>query len=139
MVIWRLTSDGDTLDTSWGGDYDGIAGRDGYVRYDRAGGNDAATGVAVDGSNRIIAAGHTSANGDSDVTVWRYTDDTGTLDSTFGNNGVSFADTAPAARTDNDLAFGGITIDGNGKILTTGQSFINGATSVDMTIYRFLP
>lgn len=138
MVIWRLTPDGAALDTSWGGEYDGIGGRDGYVRYDRAGGNDAATGVAVDGQDRIIAAGHTSANGDSDVTVWRYTDDFGTLDTTFGNGGVAFADTAPATRTDNDLAFG-MTLDGNGKILATGRSFINGATSIDMTLYRFLP
>jgi uncharacterized delta-60 repeat protein len=91
FVVARYTTSG-ALDTTFGG------GK-GYVMTDVAGvvggnfatnGQDRAYAVAVDGSGRIIAAGHASNDNSSNnynlVALARYTSN-GTLDTTFNSSG----------------------------------------------------
>lgn len=136
MVVWRLTANG-TLDTSFGGNYDGIAGSDGYFKYDRAGSDEYASSVAVDSSGRIVVAGASTSATDSDVTIWRLTSN-GILDAAFASNGISIFDTPTAYSPDNDR-ISSMTIDSTGRILATGSSLIGGSTTERMTLFRFLP
>ena len=126
MIIWRLGDDG-SLD----GDFAGA----GFVAsHDAAGGgaDDAALGVAVDATDRILATGYSrNSGGTLDLAVWRYTA-AGLPDTTFNGTGIMAANFA----TSGDLADTGsaILVDGAGRILVTGDTNTSG--NADMLLLR---
>ncbi len=77
FLIIRYLADG-SLDSSFG------AG--GIVTTDFAGSGDYASGVVIQPDGRIVAAGHTGFNFESDFALVRYNAD-GSLDTTFGTGG----------------------------------------------------
>ena len=87
MVIWRYTVDGE-LDPGFG------SGK-GYVSFDNAVGvaegipvNDAGLSVVIDTEGRLLVAGYSQPSTQfTELAVWRLMPD-GSLDKTFGNNGV---------------------------------------------------
>ena len=86
MAVWRLQADG-SLDTSFGGDYDGDGTPDGWiVHHDAAGGGagDFANGmtIASDGDILVAGASASSVAASMDAVIWRLTPD-GALDSAF--------------------------------------------------------
>ena len=146
----RLVVVGDTLTPTgmgvafWrfnpGGSHDTTFNGVGYLSQLGAaggGGPDQEWSVTVDSSARIVATGFsTSAAGDTDMAVWRYTA-AGALDLTFGGQGfVVYGGTAGGINGKD----GGrdIHIDGAGKLLITGYS-TRSALVQELTIWKLLP
>ncbi|EDP74721.1 hypothetical protein [Hydrogenivirga sp. 128-5-R1-1] len=130
MVIWRYNSDG-TLDNSFGNS--GIV-----VHNNAAGGNsdDVGVSIVVDNQGRILITGSSkNSNGDRDMAVWRYNPN-GTLDNTFGNNGIVVRNNA-AGGDGNDHG-SSIWVDNGGNVFVTGYS-INGSGDNDMVIWKVYP
>ncbi|GBD99378.1 tyramine oxidase [bacterium BMS3Abin07] len=126
MVIWRYNPDG-TLDTSF--DVDGIV-----VHDNAAGGSsdDCGYSITTDSNGRILVAGYSYNSSDTDMVIWRYLPD-GTLDTTFGTNGVVVHDSAAGGNSWDEGH--SITTDSGSKILVTGFSY-NGS-NYDMVIWRY--
>ncbi len=130
LVIWKYNSDG-TPDTNFG--------TNGIVTYDNAAGgngNDYGRSIVIDSQGRILVTGFSqNTNTDYDMVIWRFLSD-GSLDTNFGNNGVVVhASTAGGNLHDRGYS---ITLDSDGKILVTGDSF-NGSNNEDMVIWRYIP
>jgi uncharacterized delta-60 repeat protein len=132
MGLWKYDSYG-ILDTSFG--------VNGFVKHNSAaGGNDDDAGVAlaIDPSGNIFVAGY-SCHGvgipTGDMTIWKYNSN-GTLDTSFGVNGVVTNDSA-AGGSGADKGQG-IALDPSGKILVTGSSS-NEAGNIDMVIWKYNP
>lgn len=132
MAVWRLNNNG-LLDTSFGGNYDGIPGNDGYFIHDNAAGgaaNDYATGVVIDSSGRILVSGTSDQGVEYNSTViWRLTS-SGALDTSFGGDydglvgrdGYVIGERSDGIRPDspaNDIA-----LDGNKIVVTGGISSV---------------
>jgi uncharacterized delta-60 repeat protein len=97
-------------------------GADGKVATDMASGNEYISGLALDGSGNIVAAGQVKANfTNSQAALARYTP-AGVLDTTFNSTGKVITDYGPFG----DGAFG-VAIDGSGNIVTAGAIGIGGA------------
>ena len=126
MVVWRYKNDG-TLDTSFNST--GI-----FVHGNAAGGNgdDSGRAIAVDALGRILVAGSSKGAYGTDMVVWRLTS-TGTLDSTFGVNGIVINN--GAAGSNGDDAGSGIRLDSQGRIIVAGKS-TNTAGNTDMVVWR---
>ncbi len=127
MVIWRINADG-TLDNSFG--------NNGVVVHNGAAGgnsNDRGTSIVIDSNGRIVVAGYSFNGSNIDMVIWRYNPD-GTLDNSFGNNGIVVHDNA-AGGNDNDWGFS-ITTDSQNRVLVTGTSF-NASNNYDMVIWRY--
>ena len=128
MVVWRYNPDG-TIDTSFG--------TNGFVVHNGAAGgssDDYGRSITIDSKGRILVAGESYNGSDYDMVIWRYNPD-GIIDTAFGNNGVVIHNSA-AGGNNHDYA-SSITIDGEGKILVTGDSY-NGS-DYDMAIWKFIP
>jgi uncharacterized delta-60 repeat protein len=126
MVIWRYNSDG-TLDNTFG--------NNGIVVHDNAtGGNsyDEGNSIFVDSIGKIYVTGGSWNGSNYYMVIWRYNSD-GTLDNSFGNNGIVVHHNAAGG---NSFDYGNsIFVDSNGKIYVTGYSysFINTA----MVIWKY--
>jgi uncharacterized delta-60 repeat protein len=108
IAVARLNPDG-TRDTSFGGG-------DGVVYLDLQGQQDEAADVAVDGAGRIVVAGRSwVVLGNSDAVVVRLLPD-GSLDPSFGNQGVVVLD----LRTNFDAAYG-LALQADGALLVAGS------------------
>jgi uncharacterized delta-60 repeat protein len=108
IAVARLNPDG-TRDTSFGGG-------DGVVYLDLQGRQDRAAAVAVDGAGRIVVAGHTQVvQGNSDAVVVRFLSD-GSMDSSFGSQGVVVLN----LRTDFDTAHA-LALQADGALLVAGS------------------
>jgi uncharacterized delta-60 repeat protein len=122
FALIRYNSDG-SLDTSFG--------TGGKVTTPIGSGYDQAYSIAIDANGRIVAAGYSDQGGSPyyDFALIRYNSD-GSLDTTFGTGGIV---TTPigsgydVART--------ITIDANGKIIITGETY-NGSNH-DFALARY--
>jgi uncharacterized delta-60 repeat protein len=129
MTIWRYTS---------GGDLDPTFGSGGWVTHnDAAGGNSLDEGLDLmqDASGRYLVTG-TSRDGISHrLVIWRYLPD-GTLDSTFDLDGWVVA---PAVVPGEDYVGHALTLDGQGRILVTGEGYTSIGNFKDMMVWRFLP
>jgi uncharacterized delta-60 repeat protein len=101
----------------------------------------AANAVAVEqvnGSTKILVAGYDTIDGNQDFALWRFNSD-GSLDLTFGNNGLVTTDFG--AGTGADLARAtALAIDpATGDILLAGSA-VNGTTfSLDFALAVYLP
>jgi uncharacterized delta-60 repeat protein len=131
MVIWKYNRDG-SLDTSFN--------RTGFVVHDNAAGSylndssDSGNSIYVDNAGRIYVTGFsTNSYGDSDMVIWRYNRD-GTLDSSFGNNGIVLHHSA-AGGLGSDGGYS-MYVDSTGKIYVTGYSY-NYLRNADMVIWKY--
>ena len=115
IVVFQLNNDG-SLDTTFGSN--------GFAIIDLGDAKFSNGGITLDSWGNIYAYGRTKTP--ANLLVARLTKD-GTLDSTFGNNGV----TTIGDNLSSD--FGGITIDAQGRIVLLGTS---GAGDVDFAVVR---
>ncbi len=131
MVIWRYMPDG-SLDSTFG--------NNGIVVHDNAsGGNsdDEGSSITIDSQERILVTGYSyNSSNNSDMVIWRYMPD-GSLDSTFGNNGIVVHDNAAGGNSDDEGR--SITIDSEDRILVTGYSYNSSDNTEDMVIWRYVP
>ncbi|MCF8461343.1 MAG: T9SS type A sorting domain-containing protein [Flavobacteriales bacterium] len=120
FAVLRYNSDGsldNTFDT------------DGKLTTSVGGFNDNATSVAIQTDGKIIVAGNTHDGSYWDFALVRYNTD-GSLDNTFGTNGIVTTDIGGY----NDY-LNSIAIQSDGKIVATGSS--NNMTYDDITVVRY--
>jgi uncharacterized delta-60 repeat protein len=125
FALARYNSDG-SLDTNFS--------RDGK-QTTNFGGDDGATGVALQGDGKIVAVGATGGGGGGDFALARYNPN-GTLDTSFSGDGKQTTDFG-----DLDGATG-VALQGNGKIVVvgvTGQEDPGGSNSGDFALARYNP
>ncbi len=100
------------------GTLDPTFGNGGKVVSSLTSGQDKAYGVAIQADGKIIVAGHsTSSVTGKDFAVVRYNDD-GSMDNTFGNNGVVTTDLQTGS---DDVAYS-VALQSDGKIVLAGYS-----------------
>jgi uncharacterized delta-60 repeat protein len=125
LAIWRVFPDGNS---------DNYFGNNGMVTYH--GGNwDSGKSIVLDNSSRILVCGNirTDTTGD-DLAIWRYMDN-GSLDDSFGDNGVVTHHGAADGSNYHDQGEA-ITIDNRGRILVCGSS--QGTNNYDLAIWRYM-
>jgi uncharacterized delta-60 repeat protein len=133
MVIWKYDNTG-APDNTFG--TNGIVVSDGATGVANV--NDLGYDLVLDASGNIYVAGiSVNSNGDDDIVIWKY-DSTGTLDNTFGRNGIVVSDGAAGGTNEKD-GTGAIKLDGSGNIFVAGYS-ISGSGVVgdyDMVILKY--
>ena len=131
LVLWRYNDDG-ALDTTFNSQ--------GWVVQDNGGGGgdmEYGMDLILDATGRIVVTGgSTTTAGGEDMTIWRFNAD-GTLDTTFNSQGwvVHDGGAGGAGGSDSGRA---VTLDGSGKIVTTGLSW-SSLLNDDMAIWRYNP
>jgi len=116
--VLRYNGDG-TLDSAFG--------TDGIVIYDGGKGNDCGRLVTIQADGKIILTGYGNNGEDYDILTMRYNSD-GTLDTSFGTNGIAIYNNGN--RNDYGRA---IAIQSDGKIVVTARSTGN-STSIAMIL-----
>jgi len=112
FALARLTSDG-SLDPTFGGD--------GKVMTDITPSYDVLNGMALQPDGRVVVVGSVSAGSDNGkIGVLRYRSD-GTLDLSFGGDGIVLADPTPTY--DDGLAVG---VEADGRIIVAGGAGFDG-------------
>jgi uncharacterized delta-60 repeat protein len=111
--VLRYNGDG-TLDSAFG--------TDGIVIYDGGKGNDCGRLVAIQADGKIVLTGYSNNGEDYDILTMRYNSD-GTLDTSFGTNGIAIYNNGN--RNDYGRA---IAIQSDGKIAVTARSKGNSTT-----------
>ncbi|MBW1783651.1 MAG: hypothetical protein JRL30_23290 [Deltaproteobacteria bacterium] len=119
-VILRYNEDG-TLDPAFG--------TNGIVTYEGGYGNDGFRELVIQTNGRIVVSGYTLTEKDFDVLTARYNAD-GTLDNTFGTNGVATYDGGHG-----DDGARGVAIQTDGKIVVSGG--IDNGTDQDILVLRY--
>jgi uncharacterized delta-60 repeat protein len=109
------------------GTLDGSFGTNGIVTYDGGNGNDCGRLLAIQSDGKLVLTGYTHNGDNYDILIMRLNVD-GTLDGSFGNNGIAVYDNI--ARNDYGR---GIAIQTDGKILVTARS-TGGGTSIAMML-----
>ncbi|MCL4557068.1 MAG: hypothetical protein M1491_00265 [Deltaproteobacteria bacterium] len=126
MTIWRYNANG-TLDTSFNGT--------GYVTNNNAAGGSYAEGSSIitDAQGRILVTGYAFDASNYDyMTIWRYNAN-GTLDTSFGTNGIVFNNNAAGGNSADGYS---IITDAQGRILVTGDAF-DASNNYNMAIWRY--
>ncbi|MEL6750483.1 MAG: tandem-95 repeat protein, partial [Pseudomonadota bacterium] len=118
-VTARINADG-TIDTTFG--TNGVATTD-------IGSIDEIRQIALQADGKILQAGKTNGPGSSDMVLMRYNTD-GTLDTTFGANGIVATD---IAGNNDDVT--SITVQDDGRIVTVGHTGSGG--TVDTVVARY--
>lgn len=122
FALARFNSNG-TLDTSFGDD--------GYVITDFEGATEAtAKSIALDSYGRILLVGEAAVNGHTQIAMARYLDD-GTLDASFGNEGLKYTSISTAS----DITGTGCAVDAKGAITVVGSG---GPRHDHFLVVRFL-
>ena len=116
--VLRYNGDG-TLDSAFG--------TDGIVVYDGGKGNDCGRLVTIHADGKIILTGYSNNGEDYDILTMRYNSD-GTLDTSFGTNGIAIYNNSN--RNDYGRA---IAIQADGKIVVTARS-TGDSTSIAMIL-----
>lgn len=119
IAVWRVSSEGE-LDPTFS--------NNGMFEYDGGGTIEAIYQLLLQSDGKIIAIGTSHDGVDRYMTVLRL-NDTGTLDNSFGTNGVVLY----GAGTTSDTGYGGM-IDSSGRLVVTGISSSGGN---DMAIWRY--
>ncbi|MFN0200107.1 MAG: T9SS type A sorting domain-containing protein [Bacteroidia bacterium] len=111
---------------------DNTFGTNGKVFTDLSSGKDVANDVALQSNGKIVVAGYseTAAN-NSNIVLVRYNTN-GTLDNTFGTNGVVTTDINGGNDAAEEMA-----IQTDGKIVVAGHAQVNGNT--DFVLVRYNP
>ncbi|MDF2695464.1 MAG: hypothetical protein K0S65_3847, partial [Labilithrix sp.] len=78
--------------------------------------------AAIDGAGNIVVAGTARGTANDDMAVWRLRPD-GTLDATFGSEGLFTHDGAAASGATGHDSARGVAVDSKGRIYVTGDSF----------------
>lgn len=113
------------------GTLDPTFGNGGKVSTSISSGQDKAYGVALQTDGKIIVAGHsTSSITGKDFAVVRYNSN-GTLDNTFGNNGIVTTDIQTGS---DDVAYS-IALQSDGKIIMAGYS--DNGSNKDAALVRY--
>jgi uncharacterized delta-60 repeat protein len=121
MTLLRYEADG-SIDTSFG--------VDGFVVFPNEFYNEILQEVLLQTDNKILAVGHIYiGNIDSAFAVYRCNPD-GSLDSSFGNNGLVITDFGP----DTDYSYGAL-LQSDGKIVLAGYAELN--NSFDFALARY--
>ncbi len=118
-----------SLDTSFG--------TNGYIIHDNAAsgaGDDSGRKITIDNDGNLVVVGESENKSNDDMVVWRYNPE-GTIDTTFGNNGVVVKDNVAGGNGD-DRAYS-IIINDDGKLNITGFSY--GSSYSDMMVLRYNP
>ncbi len=113
------------------GSLDGSFGRGGRVR---SGLTFAPRAVAIDSRDRIVVAGSSAARGEARFALARYKPN-GTLDRSFGSDGVVTTSMGPPNRTD---FANSVAIDRRGRIVAAGYTHRRDATRV-FAVARYEP
>lgn len=111
------------------GDLDSEFGNNGIVSTDFNLGNDQARSLAIDGTGRIIVAGHSTNGSNYNFALACYLEN-GDLDLTFGNNGLVTTDFAGGS----DSVYSCL-IDSEGGILVVGDC--GNGTGLDFALARY--
>lgn len=82
-------------------------------------------------SRKIIAVGHTYNGNDYDFLITRYNDN-GSLDNTFGNNGIVSTDIANGSDYAKSVA-----LQSDGKIVVAGFSYVGSKESFSLARYKY--
>ena len=122
LMIARYTSYG-ALDSQFGSG--------GFAYYD-GGGNDRGLGLVLQGDGKMVATGFTQNGSHRDLLLLRY-DLNGTVDPTFGNEGVVMF-SAPGSST--DIGFG-VVWESDGGIFVAGETA--NATHQDALVIHYTP
>lgn len=104
-------------------------GQNGFQQLD-LGEDEEGHAVAVDGQGRVLVAGHVGSNFKYDLLVARFLPD-GTLDSTFGTNGIVREDVGQAYFFGKDLQ----VLD-DGRILVLVNTATAGPTPIDLLMFQ---
>ncbi len=122
LAIVRYNTDG-TLDNTFG--------TNGIVTTDIANSTEEVRSIAIQNDGKIIAAGFYDNETNDDFLLVRYNSD-GTLDDTFGTNGI----VTTQFGTEGDWVYS-VAIQSDGKIVAAGESY-NGSNS-DFALARYNP
>ncbi len=127
MALWRFTSSG-AFDTSFNSN--------GFLTQDSAaggGGTERGQAIALDASGNILAVGASWNGTNTDMVLWRFTP-SGTLDTSFGSNGIVAHNNAAGGNgTDWGLA---LALDAGGNVLVAGYS-TNASSNTDLALWRY--
>jgi uncharacterized delta-60 repeat protein len=92
----------------------------------------------VNGSTKILVAGYDTIDGNQDFALWRFNSD-GSLDTTFGNNGLVTTDFGSGSGADLAQAFAVAIDPATGDIILAGSA-LNGTTfNLDFAVAVYLP
>jgi len=119
-IVVRYNTDG-TLDTTFDGN--------GKVRID-ASGDDYGNAVAIQADGKIVVAGLSYSNGQSDFMLLRLNAD-GSLDTGFGNDGIVVTDLSGIEEAED------VAIQADGKIVVVGSTFDSVAQLTKITVLRY--
>lgn len=122
MVVVKYQANG-SVDTSFG--------TNGVAWVDAGSGNDQGRSVLITDENKILIAGYGVVSGNGDFVLARLLD-TGALDNSFGVNGVVTTD----IQTFHDDVSEAVMQD-DGKIVVTGRSGVNFASSSEFAVVRY--
>ena len=111
------------------GSLDNTFGTNGIVITSVGDSSDYANSIAIQSDGKIITAGYSYNDSDYDFALARYNSN-GSLDNTFGTNGVVTTDVGAAEYYANSIA-----IQSDGKIIAAGNSF-NGS-NFDIALVRY--
>jgi uncharacterized delta-60 repeat protein len=145
MAIWRYQPDG-TLDTSFASGNGFLTfnpGGTGAAGASNATKTDIASAVTITSTDQVVVAGRSkNSAGGSELTLWRYNTD-GTLDTTFGTNGVVFfqhnsTGAAGAVNATKQDGVASLFVDSSGNYLIAGDS-VNSTGGQEPVLWRYTP
>ena len=113
------------------GSFDTTFGTDGVARYDIGDGDDAATDVLLQPDGKALIGGRANNGNDNDLCVIRINED-GSLDDSFGSNGVVITDVA--ADYDEIIS---MVLQPDGKLIVGGSARIGNFFNEDIVLARY--
>jgi len=111
------------------GSYDNSFGTNGIVRYDIGSGDDYASALVLQPDGKAIIGGTANNGNDNNFCLIRINED-GSLDPTFGNNGIVITEVSP----DND-GIADMELQADGKLVVAGTARVG--TNDDIAIARY--
>jgi uncharacterized delta-60 repeat protein len=133
LVTARSTGDGTSVPLILKANADGSAdtsfGADGVAIYQGPKGNDGFRDLAVQPDGKIVVTGYTGTGAGFEILTARY-DANGSLDPTFGTNGIARFDGGHG-----NAGARGITLQADGKLIVSGSA--SNGTDLDVIVLRY--